>query len=136
MYKVIFFYTYSYYLLGDYMFWKNLLKFFIIGFSSIIILNLIITLLNYIGLINIMIVNIFKYIIPFISLFISGIYIGKNSLNKGWLEGLKLGLIFIFFIFIIDFIFYSLSLKQLILYGIILIGSILGSMIGINTKKS
>lgn len=115
---------------------KNLLKSFLISLISILVLNLILTLLNYIGLINLNIINILKYFIPFIALFIGGNIIGKNSINKGWLEGLKLGLLFSFMLFVINFFFYDMDSKQIILYMIILFSSILGSIVGINQKKA
>jgi len=118
------------------MYFKNLFKSILISLIILIVLTFIMTLFNYIGLINIKFVKIFSYILPFISLFVGGFKLGKKSINKGWLEGIKLGLLFIFIVFLINFIlFNSISSKHLILYIIILIGSILGSMVGISKKK-
>ena len=82
-------------------------------------------------------VNIFSYIIPFLSFFIGGFILGRKSINKGWLEGIKLGLICIFILFIFNFLAFNqgYSLNNLINYLIVLLANILGSMIGINTKK-
>ena len=104
---------------------------------TIIVLSIIITFFNYFNIISDNIISIFKILIPIISLFIGGIQIGKRSKNKGWLEGLKLGLIFSMFLLIFNFLAFSNSfkLKYLLFYLIIIISSIFGSMIGINRKK-
>ena len=108
---------------------------YIIG--TILISTFIITLLNYFNIISDKVISIFKILIPVISLFIGGFYIGKRSNNKGYLEGLKLGLIFSIFLLIFNFLAFSNSfkLKYLLFYLIIIISSILGSMIGINKRK-
>ena len=110
---------------------------FIYIISSILILTFIITIFNYFNIINNKTISIFKILIPVISLFIGGYYIGKKSNNKGYLEGLKLGIIFSLFIIIFNFLVLSNSfkLKYLLFYIIIIISSILGSMIGINKKS-
>ena len=111
-----------------------------LGISLIILLSLtlLITILNYIGLIGTKIVNVFSYITPFISLFIGGIIIGKESLNKGWLEGIKYGIICIIIFFIFNFLAFDtgFNISNIILYIITLVGSILGGMIGINLRKN
>lgn len=117
------------------MFFKNILKSLLVSVISILVLNLIITILNYISIINLNIINILKYIIPFISVFIGGLYIGKQSINKGWLEGLKLGILFVMILFIINLVFYDYNFKQIILYITVIMGSILGGIIGINKKQ-
>lgn len=110
---------------------------FIYIISSILILTFIITIFNYFNIINNKTISIFKILIPIISLFIGGYYIGKKSNKKGYLEGLKLGIIFSLFIIIFNFLVLSNSfkLKYLLFYIIIIISSILGSMIGINKKS-
>ena len=116
---------------------KNLGISFIYIISTIFILTFIITLLNYFNIITDKIISIFKILIPVISLFIGGIQIGKRSKNKGWLEGLKLGLISSIFLLIFNFLAFSNSFKPkyLLFYLILIISSIFGSMIGINRKK-
>lgn len=102
-----------------------------------LVLTFIMTLFNYINIINLNIVNIFSYIVPFISFFIGAFILGKKSLNKGWLEGLKLGIISIIVLFIFNFLAFDqgYTLQNIILYIIVLISNILGSMLGISTKK-
>ena len=116
---------------------KNLGITFLWIIGSILVFTFIITFFNYFNIISDKIISIFKILIPIISLFIGGIQIGKRSKNKGWLEGLKLGLIFSIFLLIFNFLAFSTSfkLKYLLFYLIIIISSIFGSMIGINRKK-
>ena len=105
--------------------------------SSILVLTLLFTLINYFNVINDKTMSIFKIIIPIISLFIGGIYLGLNTKFKGFCNGLKLGLVFIFIMIILNIIFISnFELKNILYYLILLITTTLGSMIGINIKKS
>ncbi len=105
--------------------------------SSILVLTLLFTLINYFNVINDKTMSIFKIIIPIISLFIGGIYLGLNTKFKGFCNGLKLGLVFIFIMIILNIIFISnFEFKNILYYLILLITTTLGSMIGINIKKS
>jgi len=110
---------------------------FIYIIGTILVITFIITLLNYFNIISDKIISIFKILIPILSLFIGGFYIGKRSYSKGYLEGLKLGFIFSIFLLIFNFLAFnnSFKLKYLLFYLIIIISSILGSMIGINKRK-
>ena len=120
------------------LFLKKIIK--SLGFSIGILLGLtlIITILNYIGIIGTTIVDAFSYITPFIALFIGGLLLGKESNNKGWLEGIKYGLICTVIFFIFNFLAFNqiFNTKSIILYIVTLIASILGGMIGINMKKN
>jgi len=120
------------------LFLKNIGKSLLYSFVCLLGITFIITILNYINFINIKIVNIFSYISPFISFLIGGFIIGKNSLKKGWLEGLKLSLIIIAILFTLNFFVFDqgYTINNLILYLIVLISSIIGSMIGISTKQN
>ena len=71
--------------------------------SSILVLTLIISFLNYFNIISDKVISIFKILIPVVSLFIGGFITGKRSKNKGWLEGLKLGLLFSILLVIFNF---------------------------------
>ena len=110
---------------------------FIYIIGIILISTFIITIFNYFNIISDKIISIFKILIPILSLFIGGFYIGKNSNNKGYLEGLKLGFIFSIFLLIFNFLAVSNSFKfkYLLFYIIIIVSCILGSMIGINVSK-
>ena len=86
------------------LFLKKIGKALGISLSILLGLTLIITIFNYIGLIGTKIVNGFSYITPFIALFIGGIIVGKESITKGWLEGIKYGIICVIIFFIFNFL--------------------------------
>lgn len=81
-------------------------------------------------------VTILEIVSPILTLFIGGFLIGRVSKQKGWLEGLKLALIFIIFIILFNYLGLRnhLELKNLIYYLILTITCIFGSMIGISKK--
>jgi len=114
-----------------------------LGFSfaytigSLFVITFIISTFNYFNIIGDKIISIFKILIPIISLFVGGFYMGKKSNSKGYLEGLKFGLFFSVFLLIFNFLALSNSfkLKYLLFYLIIVVSSILGSMVGINISK-
>lgn len=101
----------------------------------IIIGIIILTVFNYLGIFNNGVIRVLEIILILVSVFISSYLLGKRSKSKGYLEGLKLGVLFILILFIINIIISKFKLSVLIYYFIILITSILGSMIGINFKK-
>lgn len=109
----------------------------IYSIGSLSIITFIITIFNYFNIISDKIIPIFNILIPIISLFIGGFYMGKKSNNKGYLEGLKLGMVFSILLLIFNFLTLSNSFKfkYLLFYLIIIVSSIMGSMIGINTNK-
>ena len=116
---------------------KNLGISFIYIISTLLILTLITTIFSYFNIFNDKVTSMVKIIIPIISMFIGGFFIGKNSNKKGFLEGLKLGVIFSIIIIIFNYLAfdYSFKIKYLLFYSILIISSIFGSMIGINRKK-
>ena len=135
----IFFYSLEYLLIGDFMkYFKKLVFSFIYIIATLLILTFITTILSYFNIINDKLTSIIKIIIPITTLFIGGFYIGKNSRKKGFIEGLKLGLIFSFIIIIFNYLAldYSFKLKYLLFYLILNVSCILGSMIGINKKQN
>lgn len=100
-------------------------------------LTFISTLFNYINLFGNTFINVLKVIIPVISLFVGGFVIGKRTGKKGWLEGIKLSLIFLVFLTIFNYLTldFSMSLKAIIYYIILMIATTFGSMIGVNKFK-
>ena len=116
---------------------KNIV--FCLGLTSIIILitTFILTTVSYFNIINEIITTTTKMIIPIISVLISGIILGKNSQKKGWLEGLKLGTIISIILLFLNIIGLNNKFKisNILFYGILLLTSIIGSMIGISKKK-
>ena len=117
---------------------KNSLFSILFIIISLIILTFLLTLFSYFNIINDKTVSIFKIIIPIISLLIGGYNIGKNSNKKGWLEGLKLSIIFIILLIIFNLIFFKqgINIKNILYYMIMTISTIFGSMIGISMKKN
>lgn len=105
--------------------------------SFILGLTFIFTLLNYIGILNNTAINIIKIIIPVISMFIGGFIIGKKTGKKGWLEGLKLSLIFLIILTLFNYLGLksTLSLKVIIYYLILIISTMFGSIVGVNKYK-
>ncbi len=102
-------------------------------FLSFIISYLILTLLSYFNIINNKLLSILEIIISLTIMFIGGFLIGKKTNNKGWLEGLKIGLFFIILLFILNLIFVrEFNFKSIIYYLILLISSSFGGMIGIS----
>ena len=122
------------YFIGDNMI-KNYFKSFIYFISIILIGSIIVTIFHYFSLLNLNIINILNIILSIISIFISSFILGKQCKQKGYLEGLKFGIIIILFITIINLFLHNLTLKIIIFYLILLITSILGSMIGITKHK-
>lgn len=101
--------------------------------SILLISILLITILNYFSIISGKTVVFLEIIISFIASFIGGLVVGKNSNQKGWLEGLKFGGIFLIFIVILNLILKNdIEFKNIIYYIIILFSTIFGSIIGIN----
>lgn len=116
---------------------KKYLKSVSYSLILIIVLILFITILNYIGLIYGIALNSIKLIVPIIAMFIGGIIIGKSSIQKGWLNGIKIGFIVVFIFFVLSLITkYKIDIKMLLYYLIIIISSILGSMVGISKNKT
>ncbi len=100
--------------------------------------TLIISILYYLNILNDGFNNYLLLLSSFISMLVGGIYIGLRSKEKGYVEGLKIGLISIFILMILSIIMYKTNInsKNIIYYLILLSSSILGSMIGINKKKT
>lgn len=115
----------------------NCVKPLLYTIGGILILTFIVTLLNYFNAINYEVVTISKIVIPILSLFIGGFLIGRKSLSKGWLAGLKLSLIFLFLLLLFNYfgLDSKVEITDLIYYLILTISTMLGSMVGINIKK-
>ena len=108
---------------------------FLYTIISIIICLLIITTLYYFNIVSSNIYQVLKLTILLINISISGIILGKKAINKGYLEGIKLGSFFIILFFILTLLTKQEVNLRILLYDIIiLITSILAGMIGINKK--
>ena len=109
---------------------------YIIGI--ILVSTFFITLLNYVNIISGTALTISKILICVISLFVGGFVMGRRSSKKGWLEGLKLALIFLLLLLLFNYLGLGNTpkIKNLIYYAIIIVSCIFGSIIGINKKKN
>ncbi len=113
---------------------KNYFKSYLYLFSLLLILTIFISLLNYLFEKNFTII---KLIIPAISILVASIILGKKVKEKAYLEGLKFSLFFIIIAIIFNLIFIkSFNYKTIIMYFLLVITSLIGSMIGINLKKN
>lgn len=115
---------------------KKLGKSFLYILVPMLVLVFFFTLLNYFGLISYKVVNIIKFIILILSIFLGSFVLGRNSNTKGWLEGLKLGLILTIIFILFNYLAFGIifSIKHFIYFIIIIGTSILGSILGINKK--
>ena len=115
---------------------KTYLKALGLSFLLLFTFSMIINFLYYFDIINNNTIKYLKMFLAILSFFISGIYIGKNSVNKGYLNGLKLSIITVLIMIILAIIFNNLNITLIIYYLIITICITFGSMIGINKKNN
>ena len=113
---------------------KNYLKSYLYLFTSIIILTLILSIINYFFT---MPTKVIKLLIPIISILISSIILGKNTKSKAYLEGIKFTSIYIILSIIISIITKNtFNFKLILCYILLLLSGVVGSMIGINLSKN
>lgn len=138
MMKVISFYSFSYILLGEIMNILKYVKVLLYILIPLLVLSIIMTLFQHFNILGESGTNYFKLIAIALSMLIGGIYIGTKATKKGWLEGIKVGLEVIIILFIVSYLAFDkgISIKTLIYYIIIVSSAMLGSMIGINKRKS
>lgn len=106
-------------------------------FIPILFFNIILALFYYFNIINNKTLSILNIILILISMFIGGLYIGKKSNKKGYIEGIKIGILAVLTLFIISYLIYSnKSINTLIYYLVLIFPSILGSILGINKRKT
>lgn len=115
---------------------KLYLKSFLWFIISLISLLLIINILYYFDIINNNLIKYLKIIIILVSSFLSGLVRGYHSLNKGYINGLKLSGIIIILLFIFSLILKEFNFKDIIYYLIIVLTITFGSMIGISRKTN
>lgn len=115
----------------------NYLKSIGLFIASILVLTIITTLFQYFN-ISQGFCSFLKIASLVISIFIGSLYLGKRSIKKGYLEGLKFSIIILIFLLLINLIFFKdyFQWKNILYYIIIIITSIIGSVIGIQKKKN
>ncbi len=114
----------------------NLIKTTSLIIILLLISSIIINSLYYYDIISNNYINYLKMFLSILSYFIGGVYIGKKSDNKGYINGLKLSLIIVVISFILSFIFNNLKVTMIIYYILTTICITFGSMIGINKKNN
>lgn len=104
---------------------------------GILILSLIITTTSFFNIIDFQTSNYLKLFSIAVSMYICGLYIGKYSSSKGYLEGLKMSVIIIMISLLLGCGLFKkpFSFKVIIYYFIMMISCVLGSVIGINKKS-
>lgn len=115
---------------------KNYIKSITITISTIIILSILINALNYINILN---QNTYKILIitsSSIATLLGTYYLGTQTKQKGYLEGIKYGIIITtLFITLALITKQNINIESILYYLILITTSIIGSMIGINRKK-
>ena len=102
---------------------------------EILLCLFILSLLYYFNLIQEKTYSILKIICLLGSIFINSFLLGKSTIKKGYLEGIKYGLLLVLICLIPTLFLQQFQLKILIYYFLILSTSTLGSMVGISRKK-
>lgn len=114
----------------------NYLKSTLYTLSTILIGTILITILNYFNILNGIPLKIIMLLIPIISIFIGSFKLGKKSTKKGYIEGLKYGIIWTILLTIINLIIKNFTLLSIIYYIILILISTLSGSLGINKKKN
>lgn len=112
------------------------LKNILIFISFLVVINLFLSLFQLLNIINSNILEIFSYILTGIYIFINSFKEGHIATSKGYLVGLKNGLIYIIILLILGIIFYKFkfNISTIIYFSSIILLSIFGSMFGISKK--
>ena len=113
----------------------NYIKSIIYTISILLISTILVTILNYFNVLTGNTLKIIHLIIPIISIIIGSYKLGKKSNNKGYIEGLKYGILFILLLLIFNLISKSLSIYTILYMIILLLVSTFSSILGINKKK-
>ena len=119
---------------------ENLKKYLLslgITFGLILSFSFLINIFNYFELFSL---GVYKTVLIFFSLLsvcTGAFLLGKKTLQKGYLEGLKFGIITCFLMFMISYLAFDegFSVNSLIYYLILIFSAVTSSMIGINKKK-
>lgn len=83
------------------------------------------------------IVNVLSILYLLFVFFFFGLKVGKKTESKGFIAGLKIGILLLLCLLLINIIFYrsSFSFIRILFYVLYLLASVFGATIGINTKK-
>lgn len=113
------------------------LKYFGMFIIFILVIGVMTSLINLTGISSTFISKL-GVILTAMSFFFVSAKASKNTQDKGYILGIKLGLLFIIFLVLINLIFFrsKISIDRLIYYVILLASSILGGSFGKNFKVS
>lgn len=114
----------------------NYLKSMVYTLSTILISTILITIFNYFNILSGIPLKIIMLLIPLVAIFIGSFKIGKISDKKGYIEGMKYGLIWIVLLLIINLITKKFTIISIIYYIILLLVSAIAGVLGINKKKN
>lgn len=116
--------------------WKILGKNIGISFFILLVGTFITSLFSFLNLFRGNVLTIIKFLVPTLSFFIGSYMQGKSSKKKGFLEGLKVGGILVFVLFIFNYGFYqTFHFKNLLYYMLLLFIAMAGGIIGISRRK-
>jgi len=106
-------------------------------FVGLLISTLIITILNYFGILNGGLLKGISIFSSLLSIFIGGYLTGKKANKKGYLEGIKFGSIIMILILLFNLILFKnkFAIINILYYLSLIFISTIGSMIGIIRKK-
>lgn len=114
----------------------NYLKNILYTLITILIGTLIITILNYFNVLSGPTLKIISLIIPLIGVSLSSFLLGRKTTQKGYIEGLKYGMIWLLVLLTVNLTTKNFYITSIIYYIILLLLSILSGIIGINNKKN
>lgn len=108
-----------------------------ITLGFLIIMGLLLTLFYYFDFVSLSFVHWFKIVLTILGIFGGSFYIGRRSEEKGFLEGMKFGAIYLLLMLIIQLFCnrFSFSLTEGLFLLISFLPAVLGGMIGINFKE-
>ncbi len=112
------------------------LKYIGLFFIFIIVISFFTTLINLTSINSIILTKI-SIILTSLSFFIISTIASKKSPEKGYILGIKLGLLMVLILIIVNLIFFrsKINIDRIIYYIILIISSILGGSFGKNIKR-
>lgn len=116
---------------------KIILKNLAYTLSSIIVVVFVLNIFYYFNLFGDKLMNIFMVMSSLICFLIGGRSFSKNNKSKGFISGLKIGLIYSVIFLILTLIFFSNNFKlfNVIYYILIIISTMFGGMLSNYTKE-
>ena len=111
----------------------KIILFFLVAMLILIFTN---SIIYYFFKVSYKTINVILLIGTLLTFLIGGFLQGSRASTKGYLAGFKIGLILVLIFIALNFIFIkNFNLANILYYGILILSSVLGGMIGINKKK-